>query len=396
VKSLHICYISQEYPPETGWGGVGTYTFEMAHGLVAQGHRVTVISLAVGKETITTEGNLEVHRVLPRPEWDRFKGLWRMNRYWPGFSYAAAARLKEIENRSHVDLVESAEVYADSLFVRARQPKARVIVRLHTPRIFVQALSRLKPTKPDRFIYWQEKRAILSARTLTAPTQAVVDLTKSWVPLNGRPVRVVPNPIDTRLFSPRPLKRELELLFVGRLEHRKIFTLYEALPDILRRNKDVRVRFAGAGSNDSTRSSWRTRILDSVPANDHPRLIFDRLERESAPEAYRRAAICVLPSIWENFPYALLEAMACGTPVVATKVGGFPELIEDGVSGILVPPESPAQLADAIVDLLKDPERRNQLGMNARRRVEEFFSTEQVIPAMLQVYQKVLNGSSRN
>src|SRR5882672_4911070 len=259
----------------------------MAHGLVEQGHRVTVISLALDEETITSEGNLELHRISPKPDWDRFKGMWRLNRYWPGFSCAAALRLKEIEARSHVDLVESAEVYADSLFVRGRLPKARVIVRLHTARIFSQALSRLKPTRPDRFLYWQEKRAILGAQALTAPSQAIVELTNRWVPLNGRRVRVVPNPIDTRWFSPEPSTRELELLFVGRLEHNKIFTLYKALPDILRRNKNVRVRFAGAGTDNSTRGTWRTRILDSVPVNDRSRLLFDRVARESAPEIYR-------------------------------------------------------------------------------------------------------------
>jgi glycosyltransferase involved in cell wall biosynthesis len=395
LKPLHICYISQEFPPETGWGGIGAYTYEMGHGLVEQGHRVTIVSLAVNEEGISVDQGVEIHRIQPSPKWNDVRILWRLNRVWPGFAWAAMNRLKAIDRDHPIDLVEAAEGRADSFFVGFLPSRPKLIVRLHTARILVDQLNKVSKRKGGRRDYWLERQSISRANLLTAPSQAVVDLTNKWVPLNGHPVRVVPNPIDARLFSPRPSKRELELLFVGRLEHQKIFTLYEALPEILRRDKNVRVRFAGAVGNDLNGTSWQTRILDSVPVHDRSRLVFERIQRGAAADAYRRAAICVLPSFWENFPYAVLEAMACATPVVCTRNGGVTELIEDGVSGVLVPPESPADLADAICNLLKDPEKRRRLGLNGRRRVEELYSTERVIPSMLQVYNEVLNGSSQ-
>src|SRR4029079_19835948 len=85
---MHICYISQEYPPETGWGGSGSYTYEMAHALARRGHRVTVISRATHEESVRRSDGVEVHRVSPSPRWDNVPALWRLNRIWPGFAWA--------------------------------------------------------------------------------------------------------------------------------------------------------------------------------------------------------------------------------------------------------------------------------------------------------------------
>ena len=103
-----------------------------------------------------------------------------------------------------------------------------------------------------------------------------------------------------------------------------------------------------------------------------------RLEGEvSDPRPYLAAAdVFALASTREGLPNALLEAMAAGLPIVATRVGGVPEAVEDGISGLLVHPGNPEALAEAIVRLWKDPEMRRQLGANASRRVGECFSAE--------------------
>src|ERR1051325_3554092 len=98
--AMHICYISQEYPPETGWGGIGSYTYEMAHALARLGHRVSVVSRAVHEESVRTSEGVELHRVSPSPRWDSMPGLWRLNRIWPGFAWAAMRRIRKI-NREH-------------------------------------------------------------------------------------------------------------------------------------------------------------------------------------------------------------------------------------------------------------------------------------------------------
>jgi glycosyltransferase involved in cell wall biosynthesis len=391
-QQLHICFISQEYPPETGWGGIGSYTYEMAHGLALAGHRVTVISRAIEHERVYQENNIEIHRILPTPNWNQWPGLWRLNGYWPGFAWAAGQRISVINRTQPIDVIEAGEGRADSFFIQWIKPRPKVLVRLHTAWIFVDKFNHTSPTFKKRLIYWLEKQAILKADAVTAPSHAVVGLTGSWIPLNGQAVQVIPNPVNTSIFSVTGQPRRNRILFVGRLERRKgIADLVEAIPLILGRCPQTTLRFLGKDSVDETGCSWREKILARVSAKQHQQIEFGHVSRSELPDAYRQAALCVFPSIWENFPYVVLEAMACGTPVVVTNTGGMPEIVQDQVNGLLVPSETPTELVQAVCTLLENPAKRERMGYEARRRIETQFDTCRVVPAMLDVYNNVLH-----
>ncbi len=393
MRPLHVCFLSQEYPPQTGWGGIGAYTHELAHGLARAGQKVTVISLAEREEeTVTQLNGVEVHRIRRGPNWERVRGLWRLNRIWPGFAWSAARRLRRVHQQFPVDLVEAAECRADSLFAPLFGPRRpALVVRLHTPWIMVDRLNGITPDAKKRLIYWQEARAIQSADLVTAPSQAVVDLTKTWLPLRNQAVRVIPNPVDAQLYSPAGTQTQMaEVLIVGRLEQRKgAALLAESMPGVLRHCPHASFRFVGSDGVDAGGRSWRERLLDGVAPEDRHRVHFEQVPRDVLIDRYRRAAVCVLPSVWENFPYALLEAMACGVPAVGTRTGGLPELIEDGVSGLIVPPADSTALTAALCRLLQDSELREQMGRASRQRVKEHFSVEAVVPRMLDLYRSI-------
>jgi len=98
----------------------------------------------------------------------------------------------------------------------------------------------------------------------------------------------------------------------------------------------------------------------------------------------------VLPSLTEGFGVSVLEACACGLPVVVTKVGGLAEIVQDGVNGWLVPPANPRELAEAIGCLVRYPEKRVQMGMAGRRMVEERFSLEAILREWRMLYEGLL------
>ena len=113
--------------------------------------------------------------------------------------------------------------------------------------------------------------------------------------------------------------------------------------------------------------------------------------RDELPSLYRSSGMLVLPSVWEEpFGIPLVEAMASGLPVVATRVGGIPEIVEHGVTGLLVPPDDPAALAGAIAELLADPSRARELGEAGRRRAEERFSWDTVTARLRGLYAELL------
>ena len=116
--------------------------------------------------------------------------------------------------------------------------------------------------------------------------------------------------------------------------------------------------------------------------------------RTDIPEILAAADVFVLSSRWEGNPLSVMEAMAAGKPVVATAVGGVPELVEDGVSGILVPPQSPEALAEAMIRLAQDPALRQRMGQAARERAQERFSVERMAREYEQLYAKLLEGQS--
>jgi glycosyltransferase involved in cell wall biosynthesis len=106
----------------------------------------------------------------------------------------------------------------------------------------------------------------------------------------------------------------------------------------------------------------------------------------------RTASVCAVPSVWQDaFPLAVLEMMARGRAVVATRVGGVPEMIEDSVSGILVPPDDVGALAQALTRVLASPQQQNALGRAARQRASRLFSADRQISEMLGMFQDVFS-----
>jgi glycosyltransferase involved in cell wall biosynthesis len=118
------------------------------------------------------------------------------------------------------------------------------------------------------------------------------------------------------------------------------------------------------------------------------------VSRDAVAREIREADILVNPSLSETFGMALVEAMASGVPVISTRVGGMPEVIEDGVTGLLIPPDDPASLAHAIQALLRDPARRQAMGAAGRERALNHYTWEAVASQTGALYRSLLAGEA--
>jgi glycosyltransferase involved in cell wall biosynthesis len=221
-------------------------------------------------------------------------------------------------------------------------------------------------------------------------SQAVKDRF-SW--LKSNKINVIYNGVDIRKFTPAAsgdeARKKLGLSgsdivigTVGRLSSEKgLECLILAAQNLVKAHSGTKFLVIGDGNE-----KYRCFLQDKIKRlNLGPNFIFTGF-REDVPEVLRCADIFCLPSLTEGFNRALLEAMACGLPVVATSAGGNVEIVRDGISGFLVPPGNPDMLVSAIVKLIQNKERAGNMGIEGRRIVEKKFSIEQNVEKTEKLY----------
>lgn len=405
-QTLRICLISEEYPPETGWGGIGTYTYNLAGGLAQLGHRVHVISRGWGEPSSARVQGVELHRVcVPEPSW-RW-GTWFINMQLPECRYVALWNLAvrrtiaEIIDREGLDLIEAPEYHAQGLASSLFQGGVPVIVRLHTPSYLCREVngvsfggSRWDTLFTEQAERWLARRAAL----VTSPSRALAtDVARRWR-MDPDAIRVIPNPIDDQLFCPPPSPSERpNIIFVGRLERRKgVQTLIEAMPIVHAAFPQARAILVGSDhASAPDGGSMKAHLQRCAKASGMPEGVVQfmgAVDRSALPAIYGSAQVCVIPSLYENFPYTCLEAMACGCAVVASRVGGIPEIATDGIDGVLIEAGDAPALARAILGLLKDNSHRQRLGSRARQTVCSRFSRDATTAQTLRVYRTFLGS----
>jgi len=225
-----------------------------------------------------------------------------------------------------------------------------------------------------------------SADLIVASTPRYVETSPWLYPVREKCV-IIPYGIDHTRFtaSTRQLASELTLLFVGRLRYYKgLDTLLYALPSL----PGVRLTVVGDGP---MKKAWE-QLTDELDLRD--RVTFAReVTDKDLPTYYHTADLFILPANAraEAFGIVLLEAMASGLPCVTTELGtGTSWVVQDGVTGLVVPPRDPRALAEAIWSLLDAPQRRAAMGRAARARVEAEFTRERMIARVQAVYEKAL------
>jgi glycosyltransferase involved in cell wall biosynthesis len=404
---LRICLISEELPPETGWGGIGSYSWHIARGLAEAGHRVHVVARCWEGRRLEQIDGVEVHRLpIPEPSWRR--GTWWINGRFPEsrqvFLWSAAVRraVADIRAREGLDLIESPEFHAQGLLSSLGTDGPPMVVRLHTPAFMCRQLNGAGPggSQCDTWLSeaaerWTARRAAL----ITSPSRALAeDVARRWR-IGPDTVRVVPNPIDEREFVPRSWSSSAEplVLYVGRLERRKgVETLIAAWPQVHAALPHARASFVGAdhpsGPGGESMRAHLMQRLDSFAVPGHSVSFTGAVDRSALPAIYAAARVCVVPSLYENLPYTCLEAMACGRAVVASRVGGIPEIVTHGVDGLLVEAGSASALAGAIISLLQDEPLRRRLGARARQTVCERFSRRATLDQTVAAYRATLVG----
>ncbi len=405
---MKICLVHRHYPP-VGGGGICTYIATLAHGLVDAGHTVHVIARAeTGPDRVEQDRGVTIHRLAPLSS-NRLMniGLTGMghlirkvsgkfvNRLWAG--RRIAAKVEELTLRGEIELVETAEWEAELYwYLKNSNERIPTVVKLHGPMEIIRSVNRMKRDPAfDCLANW-ERRMTLMADQVTCPSLHLAEeMSRRWG-MEIDQIEIIPYPVDDRQFSPKEEASKFEpqtILFVGRIEKNKgADVLFASIPKILERFPRAKFRLIGSDTQTGEGGgSFQQQLLRGLPDLYHAQveMVGPRSHGELV-SVYQQATVFVIPSLFDNFPNACLEAMACGCAVLGSDTGGIREMIEDKHSGRLFPVGDSNSLAETLIEMLSTPESIEHYGKMARQRVENEYSMERVLNKTMDYYERTV------
>ncbi len=412
---LKIAFVHQPWNrivPPVQAGSVAILTYEFARRMTGvaeilmysrkyRGQKKTEVHEDVTYRRFSAALDVRLNKVLRRFRrfFPRRRPLFSRTAYYFLYIWQVANDMR----RQKVDVVHIHNLSQFVPVVRALNPNAKIVLHMHCEWLTQLDKSLIEPrlNKVDEVI-------------------AVCDYITNKIPaafpqLEGR-CRTIHNGVNLDEFDSKDRdedKGEVKrVLFVGRVSPEKgIHVLLDAFELVVKSYPDVELEIVGPAqqapsefivslSDDPMTSSLSSfyggaKYIDQLQTRLSPaaaeRVRFAGVVPHSQLLEYLERANCFLhPSVWgEPFPLAVLEALAAGVPVVASRIGGLPESFEDGTSGLLVTPDDSGELADAILKLLRDDEMQKSMGKAARKRAEDVFSWDRVRDDLLALYEEV-------
>ena len=380
------------------WGGIEYQVEQQARGLVMRGHEVHVMTVGDGDriETSTHEGvvyhRLGVSEAIPGGRKES------MLRSLMAFSRRALKQCRALDP----DIVHHHARYPCLLGACLPGNKThrwKTLYHAHNwkraeqmnfPRFGRRRAAAMVGVRIDRRIARRMDHVIAIS---TFMKKRIVETST----IGADKVSVLTNIIDVETFKPGPTRQSRpELVFVGRIaEEKGITVLIEAMPDVVRAVNDAKLTIIGpdkSGTEMGFRLGKCKEMVARLGLTDHVRFAGE-VPHGRLPEVYRDARLVVVPSIWgEPCGLVVIEAMACGVPVVGSRVGGIPELIDEGETGLLADPRDSAALARTIIAGLQDEDLQNQAADRGPRIVRQRHTWESVSDRLVGIYEKLLDA----
>lgn len=367
-----------QYPLDAGdYGGVYSHMSSLVKGFrnypTLDVHVIT-LSTRLSREKTTTDGNVTVHYLPSRlPRLMASVGLDQMR---------IIRKVYEL-NPDLIHAHMTAPVYGLPSALLAGSRKVMLTVHglvSEESKTWPGLLGRLKA-----FIYRpMEDYALGRIRHIIVVSEYVRDRIRNRTKSE---IRVVSAGISDEFFSVSGGGKEGRLLFVGGIEPRKgLLCLLEAVKIVLPKS-GVRLRIVG-GVRDP---SYQRQLEEYIEKNGiaHAVTFTGPEDQDALVEEYRECSIFILPSREESEGLVMLEAMACGKPVIASNIGGIPHFVEDGITGILIPYGKPAELAEKMLMLVNDKAMRERMGAAGREKAMS-YTGDRTAAQIHAIYEEVL------
>jgi glycosyltransferase involved in cell wall biosynthesis len=374
---MHICFITSEFP-KTGFphGGVGIFVATLGKALVEKGIQVSVIGLNYTDEEITENINdIDVYR-LPRK---KFEGLtWLYN------SNAIAKKIKEVHQKVPINFVETAEL---GLAFLSKIKEIKYVIRLHGGHHFLT-----EKGKRHNWKVLQEKLSFKKADAFVAVSNYVKEGTNEFLSYHNKPIEVIPNPVETKIFQPAISQFEkYNIVFVGTVYPKKgLENLIEAFKHVVKKYPKAHLNIYGREWFFPNKTSY-TNLLKSKCNNDLLESItfHGAVNHNKLPQIYQAAHVCVFPSFVESQGIVVIEAMATEKVVAFSNIPIGCETIVPFETGLLVDPLDAKDIAEKILWVFEHDKESKQIGINARKYVMKTYDIDVILNKNIQFYTKI-------
>jgi len=393
-----VCFISPEYLPLSG--GTGAYVYYLSNELMKHGYSVCIVTGYSQAGDIRVNEKLSVFflRTSKTPIVKSFM-----------FAGSSLRKLNRVRDSVNVDITHANLPLVPNFAVPPNFGKT-LISTVHstwkgeTEAIRGEPYSRLNPNEKfmvsfNWFLRIFEENMLKRSNKIIAVSDFTRRELHQYYKVREDKIRVIHNGVDTKKFQPasdkRKAKQELDfnpddiaILSVGRLYARKgLFTLIESMPAVVRKFPRAKFIISGKGQSDEMKKlvahAQKLGVIDNIVFTGY-------YPDRKLPRLYQAADVFAFSTFYENLPFAVLEALSTGLPVVTTSVGGIPEMIDDGRNGFLVQPFNTHELSDRILYYLEHPSAAAEMALMARKVIEERFDWRLIVKKVLAVYDEAL------
>lgn len=402
-KRLNICYLTNEYYPDIR-GGIGKFVYILARETAKFGHQVHVITLTRDNiESVNFEENVWVHRIgvnkYPKSllEYDTVNDNFNENRM--NTLYSHYEEILKINKKCKVDIVQT-PIWDSLGFYALFDSRFNLVVTLHTSmKTIFEGVYHIN--EEVEFHIEVEEYLLNKSKFIVSNSKAIEKQYNQYYndACEGKTFLIPHGLEDMKKFVKNNKKLSdnsdnIEILFVGRLEYRKgIDIIFECVPYICKKHNNVIFRFCGDNTINMPNSEKNYKDYFLSKYNEFSeRVIFEGyISDEEIIDRYSNCDIFIAPSRFESFGLIFLEAMIFSKPVIGTNIGGIPEVVENGVSGILIENENSEDLKNALIKLIENKDIRENMGKNGRRIYEEKFTAEIMANKFIDYYKNILS-----
>jgi len=397
VSKQNICFVSPEYWPLAG--GTGAYIYYLSNELMKNGYNINILTGSNQNLDLQVNNQLKVY----------FQKIPKMP-IIKSFMLAEASyrKLGSIRDSINVDITHPQLPLTPSFAVPPHFGK-NLVCTVHSTwkgeaeAIRAEPYSRLNANEKflvsfNWFLRFFEMGMIKRANRVIAVSDFTRQELKKYYNIPENRIRVIHNGVDTHKFQPvidkQKIKSELGLnpddiiiLSVGRLYARKgLFTLIDAMPSVVKRVRRVKFVISGKGQSDEMAKlnahAERLGVRDNI-------IFTGYYPDRKLPKLYQSADVFAFSTFYEHHPFAVLEALATGLPVVTTTVGGIAETIETGKNGLLVNPANSKQFSDSLLYLLEHKAEAVEMGIKARKTIVDQYDWSILVKETMRVYEEV-------